>query len=113
MLLPPRVTMPRRSPSPSKARPSSAPLVRSASIRSFRFSGLLGSGVISPSMAVYVMIDSDRPAAVVWRHVGGKFKREVYVEPSDAVPLPEISVTLPLSEVYASVVWSEEKEEES
>jgi hypothetical protein len=44
MLLPSLVTMPRRSPSPSKARPSSASVACSAAIRSRRFSGLLGSG---------------------------------------------------------------------
>ncbi|MCY1550871.1 hypothetical protein D9M68_871560 [compost metagenome] len=44
MLLPPRVMMPRRSPSPSKARPRSAPVSFSFAIRSRRFSGLLGSG---------------------------------------------------------------------
>ncbi|MNT07340.1 hypothetical protein D3C72_1420400 [compost metagenome] len=44
MFWPSLVTMPRRSPSPSKARPSSASEFCSASIRSLRFSGLLGSG---------------------------------------------------------------------
>jgi hypothetical protein len=39
-----RVTTPRRSPSPSKARPSSASVACTTLIRSARFSGLLGSG---------------------------------------------------------------------
>src|SRR6478735_3899054 len=44
MICPSLVTTPRRSPSPSKARPSSASPERTRSITSARFSGLLGSG---------------------------------------------------------------------
>lgn len=65
-----------------------------------------------PSLAVYVMIDSDRPAAVVWRRVGSSFQREVYVQSSETIPLPEIGAALPLAEVYANVVWSKVNEEE-
>ena len=44
MICPSLVTTPSRSPSPSKARPSSASVSRSARIRSSRFSGCAGSG---------------------------------------------------------------------
>jgi hypothetical protein len=44
MIVPSSVTTPSRSPSPSKASPSSARPERTAAITSARFSGLLGSG---------------------------------------------------------------------
>ncbi len=44
MFWPLGVTIPRRSPSPSKAKPNSAPVEARAAIKSWRFSGLLGSG---------------------------------------------------------------------
>ncbi|MNC40426.1 hypothetical protein D3C75_891370 [compost metagenome] len=43
-MLPVLVTTPTRSPSPSKARPISAPVSLTLAIRSSRFSGLPGSG---------------------------------------------------------------------
>ena len=44
MMSPSLVTTPSRSPSPSNARPSSAPVRSTVRISSARFSGLLGSG---------------------------------------------------------------------
>ena len=65
MMLPSLVTTPRRSPSPSKARPISASVLCTVRIRSARFSGLLGSGWWlgkSPSTSEYSSVTS-QPSA--------------------------------------------------
>ena len=63
MIFPDLVTTPRRSPSPSKASPSSASLARSFSIRSSRFSGFEGSGMVVREVAVHLAEELDHLAA--------------------------------------------------
>ena len=65
-----------------------------------------------PSLTAYILVDSERLGAVVLRRSGAEFKREIHVEPSGSIPLPEIGASLPLPEVYANVVWSKAKSED-
>jgi Uma2 family endonuclease len=67
-----------------------------------------------PSIGAYLLIDSEQLRVTVWRRCGSTFDRELYVEETSSVPLPEIGVELPLAEVYANVEWpplSERSEE--
>ena len=58
-----------------------------------------------PSLAVYLLVDSERAEAALWRRSGTEFKHEVFVDPSASIPLPEIGVSLPIAELYANVEW--------
>jgi Uma2 family endonuclease len=65
-----------------------------------------------PSMTVYVLIEQEMPAVVVFRRVGESFEREVYQGLDAAVPLPEIGIVLPLAEIYEAVEFVPEKDAE-
>jgi Uma2 family endonuclease len=58
-----------------------------------------------PSLAAYVLVDSEQPGVVVWRRAGETFKRETYADLGASIALPGVDVTLPLSEVCANVTW--------
>jgi Uncharacterized protein conserved in cyanobacteria len=64
-----------------------------------------------PSLAAYLLVESDLPGVTVWRRSGTEVKREVYLEPTDSIPLPEIGVALPLAEIYAGINWSQGESE--
>jgi Uma2 family endonuclease len=64
-----------------------------------------------PSLAAYVLVDSERVGVAVWRRRDDEFKPESFVELSASVSLPEIGVELPLAEVYANVTWPVETPE--
>jgi len=61
-----------------------------------------------PSLAAYLLVESDQAGVGVWRRNGDEFKLETYTDLAASVPLPEIGVDLPLSEVYANVTWPAE-----
>jgi Uma2 family endonuclease len=61
-----------------------------------------------PSLAAYVLVDSERLGAAVWRRKGDVFQGEIYAEPTSSIPLPEIDAALPLAELYANVEWPSE-----
>jgi hypothetical protein len=50
-----------------------------------------------------VLVEQDRPAAVVWRRSEQGFVREVYEGLDAVIPLPEIEARLPLAEAYEAV----------
>lgn len=54
-----------------------------------------------PSIQVYVMLESDRPEAVVMRRING-WEAEVITGPDRTVALPEIGVALPLGPIYGA-----------
>ena len=56
-----------------------------------------------PSLMVYILVEQETPAVVVWRRLELGFVRETYQGIDAVVPLPEISVELPLSELYDAV----------
>ncbi|MGH7138450.1 MAG: Uma2 family endonuclease, partial [Pirellulales bacterium] len=65
-----------------------------------------------PSLGVYLLIEQDAPAVVVFRRAEHGFVREVYQELEAIVPLPEIGIDLPLAEVYEAVEFNAETDED-
>ncbi len=61
-----------------------------------------------PTLSVYVMLEQDRAAAVVYRRTETGFVREVYEGLDAVIPLAEIGVVLPLAEAYETVNFSPE-----
>jgi Uma2 family endonuclease len=61
-----------------------------------------------PSLAVYVLIEQDTAAAVVFRRTEGGFVREVYEGLDAVIPLGEIGIDLPLAENYETVKLTSE-----
>ena len=53
-----------------------------------------------PALSVYLLVETDAAAVVVYRRGPGGFVREVWEGLSAVVPLPEIGADLPLEEVY-------------
>jgi Uma2 family endonuclease len=66
-----------------------------------------------PSLSVYVLIEQDLPAVVVYRRTDQGFIREVYEGLDSVIPLAEIETELPLSEIYDGVEFVPEQEEEA
>src|SRR5437870_3028858 len=56
-----------------------------------------------PSLNVYVLLEQESPAAVVFRRTERGFVREVYQGLDAVVPLRAIEIDLPLAEVYEGV----------
>jgi Uma2 family endonuclease len=65
-----------------------------------------------PSLGVYVLIEQEMPAVVVFRRAGENFEREVYQRLDAVVPLPEIGIDLPLAEIYEAVEFVPERDDE-
>lgn len=65
-----------------------------------------------PSLGVYLLIEQDAPAVVVFRRTEHGFVREVYQGLDSVLPIPEIEIDLPLAEIYESVEFSAEPEED-
>ncbi len=63
------------------------------------------------TLKVYLLIEQDRAAAVVWRRAkdGFGFVREVYAGLEGVIALPEIEAALPLAEVYEAIVFAPAK----
>ena len=64
-----------------------------------------------PSLTVYILIEQDRAAATVHRRIEDGFASEVYEGLDAVIPLGEINVELPLSEVYDGVEFRPEPAE--
>jgi Uma2 family endonuclease len=60
------------------------------------------------TLKVYVLLEQDRAAAVVWRRGshGFGFEREVYAGLEAVIGLSEIDAQLPLAEVYEAVTFT-------
>lgn len=65
-----------------------------------------------PSLAVYALIEQDTPAVVVFRRTEQGFVREVYEGLDAVLPLAEIEIDLLLAEIYETVEFTPEAEEE-
>jgi Uma2 family endonuclease len=65
-----------------------------------------------PSLAVYLLIEQDTAAVVVYRRGKDGFEREAYQGLSAVIPLPEIGIDLPLTEIYETVEFHPEPEDE-
>jgi Uma2 family endonuclease len=56
-----------------------------------------------PSLHVYAMVEQETAAVVVYRRSGQTFLREVYEGRNSVLPLTEIGIELPLSEIYGNL----------
>ena len=65
-----------------------------------------------PSLGVYLLIEQDAPAVVIFRRTEHGFVREVCQGLDAVLPLPEIEIDLPLAEIYEAVEFSVEPEED-
>jgi Uma2 family endonuclease len=65
-----------------------------------------------PSLNVYVLIEQDTAAVVAFRRTESGFVREVYQGMDAVLPLSEIGIDLPLAEIYQSVEFVSEPEED-
>ena len=65
-----------------------------------------------PSLAVYVMVEQDAALVIAMRRVEGRFVREVYDGLDAVLPLGEIGVDLPLAEIYETVEFTPEADED-
>jgi len=65
-----------------------------------------------PSLGVYVLVEQEMPAVVVFRRTEHGFVREVYQGLEATVPLGEIEVDLPLAEIYDGVQFGPEPDED-
>jgi Uma2 family endonuclease len=64
------------------------------------------------SLGAYVLVEQELPAAVVYRRTEQGFVREVYEGLDAVIPLPEIEIELPLAEVYETVEFAPEPDED-
>lgn len=65
-----------------------------------------------PSLRVYVLVEQDLPAVIVFRRTPTGFVRELYEGIDAVLPLSEIETELPLAEMYDGVEFNPEREEE-
>ena len=56
-----------------------------------------------PSLRVYLLVEQDETAVIAYRRTEQGFVREVYTGRDAMLPLPEIGIELPLSEIYDRV----------
>lgn len=60
------------------------------------------------SLKVYALVEQDSAHVIVYRWRGEAFVREDYEGLNAEIPLPEVEVALPLSEIYARVDFNAE-----
>lgn len=65
-----------------------------------------------PSLRVYILVEQEAPAAVVYRRTGAGFAREVYEGLDAVIPLGEIETELPLAEIYEAVEFRPEPDDD-
>ena len=64
-----------------------------------------------PSLAVYALVEQSTPTVVVHRRTDQQFVPEVYEGIDAVLPMPEIGVDLPLSEIYQGMTFPPEADE--
>jgi Uma2 family endonuclease len=64
-----------------------------------------------PSLAVYVMIEQETAAVVALRRTEGGFVREVFEGLDAVLPLGEFGIDLPLADIYETVEFTPEPDE--
>lgn len=65
-----------------------------------------------PSLSVYLLIEQELPAVIVFRRTEQGFIRETYAGLDAVIPLGEIDTELPLAEIYDSVEFTPEPAED-
>ena len=66
-----------------------------------------------PSLRVYVLVEQEMPAVLVYRRTEQGFVREVYEGLDAVLPLQDIGTSLPLAEMYERVDFVPEANEEA
>jgi Uma2 family endonuclease len=66
-----------------------------------------------PSLRVYMLIEQETAAVVVFRRTDSGFNREVYQGLDAAIPVGEIGIELPLADIYENVEFGPEPEDDS
>ncbi len=66
-----------------------------------------------PSLRVYVLVEQEMPAVLVYRRTEQGFVREVYEGLDAVLPLQDIGTSLPLAEMYERVDFVPEGDEEA
>jgi hypothetical protein len=61
-----------------------------------------------PSLNVYLLVEQEAPAVLVYRRTEQGFVREVYEGLDAVIPLKEIETDLPLAEIYETVEFTPE-----
>ena len=64
-----------------------------------------------PSLATYILLEQESPAAVVYERGEQGFSARVYREPTSIIPLQEIDAELRFADVYDGVEFSTEPDE--
>ena len=64
------------------------------------------------SLGVYILVEQELPAVVVFRRTERGFVREVHQGLDAVVPLGEIKIDLPLADIYEAVEFAPEAEED-
>jgi len=65
-----------------------------------------------PSLSAYVLLEQDKPAAIVHRRTEQRFALEVDEGIELSIPLPDINIELALTEIYEGVEFVPETESE-
>lgn len=64
-----------------------------------------------PSLAVYALVEQEKPLVTVFRRTEQGFVRELYEGLDALLPLPEIGIEVPLAEIYEAVEFSPEADD--
>ena len=64
-----------------------------------------------PSLGVYLLVEQEMAAVIVFRRTERGFVREVYQGLDAVIPLPEIEIELPLGEIYDGVEFAPEPDD--
>src|SRR5947209_8083087 len=64
------------------------------------------------SLSVYVLVEQEMPAVVVFRRTESGFVREVHQGQDAVLPLGEVGAKLPLAEIYEGVEFTPEAEDD-
>ncbi|MEM8864492.1 MAG: Uma2 family endonuclease [Planctomycetota bacterium] len=60
-----------------------------------------------PSLAVYLLIETDKPEVVAYRRSESGFQSELYRGQEAVIPLAEVDAELPLAELYERVKFAQ------
>lgn len=63
-----------------------------------------------PSLDLYLLVEPETPSVIVYRRTESGFSREEWSGSGAVIPLPELGIELPLSEIYRRVKFESETE---
>lgn len=66
-----------------------------------------------PSLSLYLLVEQETAAVVAYRRTEQGFVREVYADAGAVIPMGEVGTKLPLAEIYDSVNFTPEPEDDN